>query len=107
MVETKDGRFEIEKVYRMTDDLDIATDGKIYFSDASDKFGYGEDQIEVMEHTPNGRLLVYDPETKLTTTLLDNLYFANGVAVSPDDSFVLFNETKEIKSFITLIALSF
>ena len=75
------------------DDLDIATDGKIYFSDASDKFGYGEDQIEVMEHTPNGRLLVYDPETKLTTTLLDNLYFANGVAVSPDDSFVLFNET--------------
>ena len=76
-----------------TDDLDIASDGKIYFSDASDKFGYGEDRIEVMEHTPNGRLLVYDPETKLTTTLLDNLYFANGVAVSPDDSFVLFNET--------------
>jgi hypothetical protein len=75
------------------DDLDIATDGKIYFSDASDKFGYGEDRIEVMEHTPNGRLLVYDPKTKLTTTLLDNLYFANGVAVSPDDSFVLFNET--------------
>jgi hypothetical protein len=76
-----------------TDDLDIANDGKIYFSDASDKFGYGEDRIEVMEHTPNGRLLVYDPKTKLTTTLLDNLYFANGVAVSPDDSFVLFNET--------------
>ena len=46
-----------------------------------------------MEHTPNGRLLVYDPETELTTTLLDNLYFANGVAISPDDSFVLFNET--------------
>ena len=76
-----------------TDDLDIASDGKIYFSDASDKFGYGEDRIEVMEHTPNGRLLVYDPKTKTTTTLLDNLYFANGVAVSPDDSFVLFNET--------------
>ena len=76
-----------------TDDLDIATDGKIYFSDASDKFGYGEDRIGLMEHTPNGRLLVYDPETKTTTTLLDNLYFANGVAVSPDDSFVLFNET--------------
>ena len=76
-----------------TADLDIATDGKIYFSDASDKFGYGEDRIGLMEHTPNGRLLVYDPETKTTTTLLDNLYFANGVAVSPDDSFVLFNET--------------
>lgn len=78
---------------RFADDLDIATDGKIYFSDASDKFGYGEDRIEAMEHTPNGRLLVYDPKTGLTTTLLDGLYFANGVAVSPDDSFVLFNET--------------
>ena len=75
------------------DDLDIASDGKIYFSDASDRFIYGEDQVEVMEHTPNGRLLVYDPQTKLTTTLLDNLYFANGVAVSPDNSFVLINET--------------
>ena len=31
-----------------TDDLDIASDGKIYFSDASDKFSYGEDRIEVM-----------------------------------------------------------
>ncbi|MDC1000410.1 SMP-30/gluconolactonase/LRE family protein [Candidatus Marinimicrobia bacterium] len=75
------------------DDLDISTDGKIYFSDASNKFGYGEDRFEMMEHTPNGRLLVYDPETKLTTTLLDNLYFANGVALGPDDAFVLFNET--------------
>ena len=75
------------------DDLDIARDGKIYFSDASHKFGYGEDRIEIMEHTPNGRLLVYDPQKKTTTTLLDNLFFANGVALSPDDSFVLINET--------------
>lgn len=76
-----------------TDDLDIASDGKIYFSDASDKFKYGEDRLSVMEHSPNGRLLVYNPATKMTTTLLDNLYFANGVAVGTDDSFVLLNET--------------
>ncbi len=75
------------------DDLDIARDGKIYFSDASYKFGYGDDIIEVMEHSANGRLLVYDPQKKTTTTLLDNLFFANGVALSPDDSFVLINET--------------
>ena len=46
-----------------------------------------------MEHRPLGRLLVYNPETKTTTTLLDNLYFANGVAIGSDGTFVLFNET--------------
>ena len=75
------------------DDLDIATDGKIYFSDASSKYGYGSDRLELFEHTPNGRLLVYDPITQKTTTLLSGLYFANGVALSSDESFVLVNET--------------
>ena len=78
---------------KFTDDLDIANDGKIYFSDASTRYGIGEDRFDLMEHRPNGRLVVYDPETNKTTTLLDNLYFANGVAMSPDGTFVLFNET--------------
>ena len=75
------------------DDLDIASDGKVYFSDASSKYGYGSDRLELFEHTPNGRLLVYDPITQKTTTLLSGLYFANGVALSSDESFVLVNET--------------
>tara|TARA_X000000368_G_scaffold78280_1_gene58515 strand:- start:2475 stop:3716 length:1242 start_codon:yes stop_codon:yes gene_type:complete len=78
---------------KFTDDLDIAKDGKIYFSDASSVYGIGEDRFDLMEHRPHGRLLMYDPETKLTTTLLDSLYFANGVAIAPDNSFVLVNET--------------
>ena len=79
--------------FRFVDDLDIASDGKIYFSDASYKYGYGDDRMEIFEHSPNGRLLVYDPATAKTTTLLKNLYFANGVALSGDESFVLVNET--------------
>ena len=75
------------------DDLDIASDGKVYFSDASSKYGYGSDRMELFEHTPNGRLLVFDPITQKTTTLLSGLYFANGVALSSDESFVLVNET--------------
>lgn len=78
---------------RFTDDLDIASDGKIYFSDASSIYTIGEDRLDVMEHRPHGRLLVYDPATKKTTTLMKDLYFANGVAVSPDNSFVFLNET--------------
>jgi len=46
-----------------------------------------------MEHGGHGRLLVYDPATGVAKTLLDGLNFANGVAVSHDQSYVLVNET--------------
>jgi sugar lactone lactonase YvrE len=79
--------------FKLTDDVDIAADGSIYFSDASSKFGQGEYRLDALEHRPHGRLLVYHPVEKTTRVLLDNLYFANGVAVSPDQTFVLVNET--------------
>ncbi|MFK7932229.1 MAG: SMP-30/gluconolactonase/LRE family protein [Saprospiraceae bacterium] len=79
--------------FLFADDLEVADDGKVYFSDASDKFGIKDFQTDLLEHQPNGRLLVYDPATGQTDLLLDKLYFANGVALSPDSSFVLVNET--------------
>jgi len=85
---------------RFADDVDIAADGKIYFSDASTKFGpkvigdtYKASHLDIMEHGGHGRLLVYDPAAETTKTLLAGLNFANGVAVSHDQSFVLVNET--------------
>jgi len=79
--------------FKLTDDVDIAKDGTIYFSDASHKFNLKNYKLDGMEHRPNGRLLAYDPATKETRLILDKIYFANGVAVSPDQSFVLVNET--------------
>ncbi|MCW8879338.1 MAG: SMP-30/gluconolactonase/LRE family protein [Kangiellaceae bacterium] len=79
--------------FRFTNDLDIADDGTIYFSDASYKFTQAEYKADALEHRPNGRLLAYSPKTRKTTTLLKDLYFANGVAISPDQSFLLINET--------------
>jgi sugar lactone lactonase YvrE len=78
---------------KLADDLDISSDGIIYFSDASRKFQIHESLIDMFEHRPNGSLLSYNPKTKETTILLDNLYFANGVCISPDQSFILVNET--------------
>ena len=85
---------------RYADDVDCAEDGRIFFSDASTRFGALESGgtmqgslLDLMEHRPNGRLLVYDPATETATTLLAGISFANGVAVSPDQSFVLVNET--------------
>jgi sugar lactone lactonase YvrE len=79
--------------FRLTDDLDVAADGTVYFTDASWKFSESEYRSDVVEHRPNGRLLAYDPATGVTRQVLGDLYFANGVAVSPDQSFVLVAET--------------
>jgi sugar lactone lactonase YvrE len=79
--------------YRCANDLDVAADGTIYFTDASSKFSLTQLRADLLEHQPNGRLLAYDPKTKQTKTLLNDLYFANGVAVSPDQTFVLINDT--------------
>ncbi len=82
------------------DELGIAADGKIYFSDASTKFGaeaagstLAASLLELMEHGKTGRILVYNPADKTTKTVLDNLSFPNGVAMCPDDACFLFAET--------------
>jgi sugar lactone lactonase YvrE len=79
--------------FKFTDDVDLSSDGRIYFSDASHRWGYGQHLEDLIEGRANGRLLRYDPATKQTETLLAELCFANGVAVAADDSFVLVNET--------------
>jgi sugar lactone lactonase YvrE len=76
-----------------TNDLDIAADGTIYFTDASNKLPLSNYRADILEHQPNGRLLAYDPATKTTRVVLGDLRFANGVAVSPDQTFVLVCET--------------
>lgn len=81
------------------DDVDIADNGKIYFSDASSKFvakdhgTYGASLLDMMEHGGHGSIIEYDPATKQTSVIAQGYNFANGVAVSHDQQWVLFNET--------------
>jgi sugar lactone lactonase YvrE len=79
--------------FACTNDLDVAADGTIYFTDASSKYPLTKFTLDLLEHQPNGRLLAFDPKTKSTRTMLKDLYFANGVAVSPDQSFLLVVDT--------------
>lgn len=79
--------------FRFTDDVDVAQDGTIYFTDASWKFHPPHYMADLMEGRGNGRLLAYDPKTKTARTLARDLHFANGVSISPCQSFVLVNET--------------
>lgn len=79
--------------FKFTDDLDIAGDGTIYFSDASSRFEQPDYLLDLLEARPHGRLLSYDPKSGATRVLLKDLYFANGVALSAAEDFVLVNET--------------
>jgi sugar lactone lactonase YvrE len=74
-------------------DLDVAADGTIYYTEASNKFPMTNFRADIFEHRPNGRLLAYYPKKRDSRTVLKDLHFANGVAVSRDQSFLLVAET--------------
>ena len=79
--------------FKLTDCVDVAKDGMIYFTDASYKYSVKDFIWDFLEGRPHGRLLSYDPTTKETKVLAGDLYFANGVALSPDQNYLIFCET--------------
>jgi sugar lactone lactonase YvrE len=76
---------------RFADAVVVARNGRMYFSDASTRFGartHGIDEaslLEVIEGAASGRVLEYDPATKKTRTIASGFAFANGVALSQDE----------------------
>ncbi len=91
-VETLADSYQGERL-RFVDDLDIAEDGTIYFSDASMRFEYHNNLLDFYEGSMTGRLFAFNPVTGELRLLLGSLFFANGVALGPDDAYVLVNET--------------
>ncbi len=70
----------------------IGSDGTVWFSDSSTKFGIEEWKSDFVQHTRTGRLMRMDPDGAVTV-VLDGLAFANGVALSKDEDFVVVAET--------------
>jgi sugar lactone lactonase YvrE len=80
--------------------LGIAADGRIYFSQSSTKFGaesylgtYEASMLDILEHGGHGRVFEFNPTDGSVKMLMSGLNFANGVAVSDDGSFLLVSET--------------
>jgi sugar lactone lactonase YvrE len=69
----------------------------IYFSDATCQFpkqnGYRSMFFDLLSGLPHGELFAYDPSRGETRSLLKGLYFANGVALSKEQDYILVNET--------------
>ena len=74
------------------DNLDVVADGTIWFSAPTRQHTLEQVELDVWDSRPTGRLLRFDPRTGRAEKVLDNLFYANGVAVSQDGSFVLVAE---------------
>jgi sugar lactone lactonase YvrE len=79
---------------RFADDVTIASDGTVYFTDGSI---YGMDHpdplLPFLDGRAHGRVIAYRPATGAAEVVLDDLYFANGIALAPDESFLVVTET--------------
>jgi ribose transport system permease protein len=78
---------------RFADDLDIAPDGRIFFSEATIRFDITEWAVDALEARGNGRILCYNPSDKSTRTIIPDLQFPNGICVTFDGQSILFAET--------------
>ncbi|HEY8708210.1 MAG TPA: SMP-30/gluconolactonase/LRE family protein, partial [Burkholderiaceae bacterium] len=78
---------------RLADDLDIADDGRIFFSEATTRYEMHEWPVDGLEARGNGRIVCYDPRDGSTRTVLRDLKFPNGIAIASDGQSILFAET--------------
>lgn len=87
------------KPFLIPNGLDIASDGKIYFSNTSEQSAYNirYGKKIILEMLPLGGFYCYDPSLKTVKTLISGTYFGNGVVVSKDESHVLMVETAKYR----------
>jgi ribose transport system permease protein len=78
---------------RLPDDLDIAPDGRIFFSEATIRYEMTDWVVDALEGRGNGRLICFDPRTGRTRTVLKGLVFPNGITICRDGKSLLFAET--------------
>ena len=77
----------------LVDDLAVADGGIVYFTTASTEWDWDEANDAILVGNPTGKLMRYNVRSMKLDLLLDDLSFANGVALSPDGNAVLVAET--------------
>jgi ribose transport system permease protein len=78
---------------RLADDLDVADDGRIFFSEATTRYEMHEWPVDGLEARGNGRIICHDPRDGSTRTVLRGLRFPNGISIASDRQSILFAET--------------
>lgn len=80
--------------------LAIGHDGTIYISESSSKFAvaqyggsYAASLLDINEHGGHGLVIAFNSTSGQARVILNGLNYANGVAISEDQSFLLIAET--------------
>jgi sugar lactone lactonase YvrE len=75
------------------DELDLAGDGSVWLTDASQRFAIDRVVEDALEGRATGRLLRCDPVAGTAEVWADGLHFANGVALAADERSIFVSET--------------
>lgn len=85
---------------RYANSVIVAKSGKIYFSDASNRFApndwggtFEASVLDIIEQSSTGRIIEYDPATQATRIVAKGLSFANGVVLSSNERHIFVAET--------------
>ncbi|XP_046452409.1 adipocyte plasma membrane-associated protein-like [Daphnia pulex] len=79
------------KVARIFNGVAPAKDGRIYYTVTSTNYPFDEALGEMLG-APSGRLMVFNPETNENKVLQENIHFANGILLSPEEDYVIYAE---------------
>jgi sugar lactone lactonase YvrE len=77
---------------RVCNNAAVAGNGTVYFTDSTSRFDLQYWMADLLEHSGTGRLLRRDPDGAVET-VMSGLHFANGVALAPDESYVVVAQT--------------
>ncbi|KAH9495170.1 hypothetical protein Btru_018549 [Bulinus truncatus] len=78
---------------KFINDVVLARDGTILFTDSSARWTRKEFLYIVLEGEATGRLLAYSDKSNKTIVVLDKLAFPNGLELGPGDDYLLIAET--------------
>jgi sugar lactone lactonase YvrE len=90
------------KPVRFANAVEVATDGTIYFTDSTDiaplqeTTGYYNTHhsavVSLIAANPTGRIIKVNPTTKEVSVIESHLSFANGLALSSDESYLIVSD---------------
>jgi len=76
---------------KLLNSVAVAKNGDLYFTDSSSDVG-----IDRLDYSfflnPSGRMIHFSRSTSYLTVLLDDLWFANGIALSPNEEFLVISD---------------
>ncbi|XP_034662395.1 adipocyte plasma membrane-associated protein isoform X2 [Drosophila subobscura] len=83
---------KVKRPAKVFNSVAVGKQGDIFWTDSSSDFTI-EDLVFASFANPSGRLFKYNRAKNVSEVLLDELAFANGIALSPNEDFVVVAET--------------